>query len=147
MVDALPVKGPRKLTRRTLLLSAGGAAIGLGLAACAPSAPAPSKPAAPAATTAPAAAKPAEKPAADKPVASTTVVDRPVRSSDPNPKRGGEVRMAQNGTAAHFDLAQGSSAPTYRLYSKLLQKDPADGYKTLITDLAKGVEIASDNKT
>ena len=48
--------------------------------------------------------------------------------------------MAQNGTAAHFDLAQGSSAPTNRLYSKLLQRDPADGYKTLITDLATAVD-------
>jgi peptide/nickel transport system substrate-binding protein len=80
-----------------------------------------------------------------KPVGSV-VVDRPVRSSAPNPKRGGEVRMAQNGTAAHFDLAQGSSAPTNRLYSKLLQRDPADGYKTLITDLATAVDVSPDNK-
>jgi peptide/nickel transport system substrate-binding protein len=163
MVDVARVVGPRRLTRRALLVSSLGAAVGLGLAACAPTAPAPSKPAEP--------AKPAEaaKPAAPaqqapaqaaapvlptsagvaqpalKPVGSV-VVDRPVRSSAPNPKRGGEVRMAQNGTAAHFDLAQGSSAPTNRLYSKLLQRDPADGYKTLITDLATAVDVSPDNK-
>jgi peptide/nickel transport system substrate-binding protein len=163
MVDVARVVGPKRLTRRALLISSLGAAVGLGLAACAPTAPAPSKPAEP--------AKPAEaaKPAAPaqqapaqaaapvlptsagvaqpalKPVGSV-VVDRPVRSSAPNPKRGGEVRMAQNGTAAHFDLAQGSSAPTNRLYSKLLQRDPADGYKTLITDLATAVDVSPDNK-
>jgi peptide/nickel transport system substrate-binding protein len=144
-------------------------AAGLGLAACAPTAPAPSKPAEPAKPAAPAqqapaqASKPAEapKPAQGAPVLPTSagvaqpalkpvgsvVVDRPLRPSAPNPKRGGEIRMAQNGTAAHFDLAQGSTAPTFRLYNKLLQKDPADGYKTLVTDLATAVEVAPDNKT
>ncbi len=154
---------PKRLTRRAVLLSTIGAAMGLGLAACAPTPPAPSKPADP--------AKPAEaaKPAAPaqqapaqgaapvlptsagvaqpalKPVGSV-VVDRPTRSSVPSPKKGGEIRMAHNGTAAHFDLHQGSSAPTHRLYNKLLQKDPADGYKTLITDLATAVDVAPDNK-
>ncbi len=168
MVDERPDTTSRRLTRRALLLSAGGATIGLALAACAPSAPAPAKPAepakpaAPAATTAPA-AKPAEpaKPAQVAPAVTpapaaapkapekptqAVVVDRPIRPSDPNPKRGGEIRMAQNGTAAHFDLAQGSSAPTHRLYNKLIQKDPADGYRTIVTDLAKGVEVSADNK-
>src|SRR3712207_8648273 len=104
----------------------------------------PAKPAAeapkPAATVAPDAPKPQDA------LSKSVVVDRPVRSSDPNPKRGGEIRMAQNGTAAHFDLAQGSSAPIHRLYSRLLQKDPADGYRTIITDLATSVEVTPDNK-
>jgi peptide/nickel transport system substrate-binding protein len=166
MVDVARVGRPRKLSRRALLVSSLGAAVGLGLVACAPTAPAPSKPAEPAkpaeaakpaAPAAPAQQAPAQAAApvlptsagvaqpALKPVGSV-VVDRPVRSSAPNPKRGGEVRMAQNGTAAHFDLAQGSSAPTNRLYSKLLQRDPADGYKTLITDLATAVDVSPDNK-
>ena len=54
--------------------------------------------------------------------------------------------MAQNGTAAHFDLAQGSTAPTNRLYSKLLRRDPADGYHTIITDLATSVDVSADSK-
>jgi len=74
------------------------------------------------------------------------VVDRPARSSVPNPKRGGEIRMAQNGTAAHFDQHQGSSAPTRPLYSKLLKRDPADGNRTIITDLATSVEPSADSK-
>src|SRR5687768_6519712 len=129
MMDVTREGGPRRLTRRAFLVSSLGIAVGLGLAACAPAAPAPSKPAEPAKPAVPAApaqqapaqaSKPAEapKPAqaappqptsvtaaqpALKPVGSV-VADRPSRSSDPNPKRGGEIRMAQNGTAAHFDL-------------------------------------------
>ena len=168
MMDVARDGGPRRLTRRALLVSSLGVAVGIGLAACAPAAPAPSKPAEPAKPADP--AKPAEaaKPAAPaqqapaqaappqptsvtaaqpalKPVGSV-VADRPSRSSDPNPKRGGEIRMAQNGTAAHFDLAQGSSAPTKPLYSRLLKRDPADGNRTIITDLATSVEPSADSK-
>jgi peptide/nickel transport system substrate-binding protein len=168
MMDVERVGGTRRLTRRALLVSSLGVAVGLGLAACAPTAPAPSKPAEPTKPADP--AKPAEaaKPAAPaapaqqapaqatapapaavqpalKPVGSV-VADRPSRSSDPNPKRGGEIRMAQNGTAAHFDLAQGSSAPTKPLYNRLLKRDPADGNRTIITDLATSVEPSADSK-
>src|SRR5688572_23452066 len=129
MLDVERVGSPRRLTRRAMLLSTIGTAVGLGLAACAPTPPAPSKPSEPAKPAdaakpaAPAQQAPAQGAApvlptsagvaqpALKPVGSV-VVDRPARSSAPNPKKGGEVRMAHNGTAAHFDLAQGSSAPT-----------------------------------
>ena len=107
MMDVARDGGPRRLTRRALLVSSLGVAVGIGLAACAPAAPAPSKPAEPAKPADP--AKPAEaaKPAAPaqqapaqaappqptsvtaaqpalKPVGSV-VADRPSRSSDPNP--------------------------------------------------------------
>jgi peptide/nickel transport system substrate-binding protein len=170
MLDAERSFAPRKLTRRALLVSSLGIVAGIGLAACAPTPPAapakPGEPAKPADAAKPAeAAKPAAPaqaaPAQTAPVLPTSagvaqpalkpvgsvVADRPVRSSVPNPKRGGEIRMAHNGTAAHFDLAQGSTAPTNRLYSRLLQRDPADGYRTLITDLATGVEVSPDSKT
>src|SRR5215217_5761456 len=163
MVDVDRWTGPGKLTRRAFVLSSLGMAVGIGLAACAPTPPAapakpgePAKPADAAKPAAPAQQAPAQaappqptsvtaaQPAL-KPVGSV-VADRPARSSAPNPKRGGEIRMAQNGTAAHFDLHQGSSAPTRMMYSKLLKRDPADGNKTIITDLATSVEPSADSK-
>ena len=153
-----------KLTRRRLLKAwalLAGAALGGGLLeACAPSAtptPAPTaKPGAP--TPAPAAATPtvAAKPTAPAAVptaAPATPVAKPavkpgfVRPPEPNPKRGGTLRIAGPYTVPHFDLYQGAwPMNMIHMYNGLVRKNPADGLRTIIPELAERWEISSDGK-
>jgi peptide/nickel transport system substrate-binding protein len=168
----------RKITRRTVLLSLGVLAAMPLLEACQPGVPASKpaetkpaeskpaeapKPAAPAATTAPAApaaAKPTEvaKPAAVvQPTLAPTVV--PIgaaktaavtaqRPPEPNPKRGGILRMAAGGTTPHFDVYQGASTHLFlHLYSNLVQWNLGDGLRTIVPDLAEKWEVSADGLT
>src|SRR6476620_1755611 len=128
--------------------------------------PAETKPAAPAATTAPAApaaaAKPAEaaKPAAPAAPAAAaapaTAVTAPtqaaaatkptvqlLRPPEPNPKRGGTLRMAVGVTTSSFDIQQGGSQSVLcQMYSNLVQWNLGDGLRSIVPDLATSWEIA-----
>src|SRR6202051_4792246 len=70
---------------------------------------------------------------------------------DPNPKYGGVLRMGITGRVPHFDL---HPSGTYNnlgsmacMFDNLIRRDPRDGGKTIIPDLAHSWEIAKDGKT
>jgi ABC-type transport system substrate-binding protein len=70
---------------------------------------------------------------------------------EPNPKRGGTLRIGITMRPPHFDIHQsgtinnlGSQAV---MFDNLIRHDPRDGGKTLIPDLAHSWEIAKDAKT
>jgi peptide/nickel transport system substrate-binding protein len=70
---------------------------------------------------------------------------------DPNPKYGGVLRMGITNRVPHFDLHQSG---TYNnlgsmgcLFDNLIRRDPRDGGRAVIPDLAHSWEIAEDRKT
>jgi hypothetical protein len=70
---------------------------------------------------------------------------------DPSPKHGGVLRMGITNRVPHFDLHQSG---TYNnlgsmgcLFDNLIRRDPRDGGKTVIPDLAHSWDIAKDRKT
>ena len=70
---------------------------------------------------------------------------------DPNPKHGGVLRMGITNRVPHFDLHQSG---TYNnlgsmgcMFDNLIRRDPRDGGKTIIPDLAHSWDIAKDRKT
>jgi peptide/nickel transport system substrate-binding protein len=151
--------------RRFLALGLGLSGLSL-LAACAPSAPSsPAKPAEPAkpaqaakpadaakpaATAAPAVAKPAPEPT---PAAKTGVAADagPIKAPEPNPKRGGTIKIAGFGDPAHFDLDQSPTIvnlwPQAPMYDNLIRFNPLDGGRTIVPDLAEKWEIAPDGSS
>jgi peptide/nickel transport system substrate-binding protein len=141
--------------RRFLALGVGLSALSL-LTACgqsppaAPAKPVESKPAAQVApTTAPAAAKPVEaaKPAAPAAAPGAAMVKAP----EPNPKRGGTIKIAGFGDPAHFDLDQSPTIvnlwPQSPMYDNLVRFNPIDGGRTIIPDLAEKWEVAPDGSS
>src|SRR6266536_1353569 len=169
--DTLTSTRPRVSRRRFLAVGLGVSALSI-VAACTPAAPnAPPKPAdskpaeaakpaqqapaqatsapAAAATTAPAAAKPAEsKPAeAAKPPAAAPAGGT-VKAPEPNPKRGGTIKVAGFGDPAHFDLDQSPTIvnlwPQAPMYDNLIRFNPIDGGRTIIPDLAEKWDVAPD---
>ena len=70
---------------------------------------------------------------------------------DPNPKYGGVLRMGITNRVPHFDLHQSG---TYNnlgsmgcMFDNLIRRDPRDGGKAVIPDLAHSWEISKDRKT
>ena len=70
---------------------------------------------------------------------------------DPNPKYGGVLRMGITNRVPHFDLHQSG---TYNnlgsmgcMFDNLIRRDPRDGGKAVIPDLAYGWDIAKDRMT
>ena len=70
---------------------------------------------------------------------------------DPNPKHGGVLRMGITNRVPHFDLHQSG---TYNnlgsmgcMFDNLIRRDPRDGGKAVIPDLAHSWEISKDRKT
>ena len=70
---------------------------------------------------------------------------------DPNPKYGGVLRMGITNRVPHFDLHQSG---TYNnlgsmgcMFDNLIRRDPRDGGKAVIPDLAHSWDIAKDRKT
>jgi len=154
------VSARHKVSRRRFLAASVGLSALSVLSACAPSAPsAPAKPAetkpaeskpataAPAAqpTTAPAAAS---KPVETKPAATTS---GPLKAPEPNPKRGGTIKIAGFGDPAHFDLDQSPTIvnlwPQSPMYDNLIRFNPLDGGRTIIPDLAESWEAAPDGSS
>jgi len=71
-----------------------------------------------------------------------------LRAPEPNPKRGGTLRVAGPFTVPHYDLYQGATAMVLaHMYSGLVRKDPTDGLRTIIPDLAERWDISPDGKT
>jgi len=74
-----------------------------------------------------------------------------LKAGEPNPKRGGVVRMGIPVRPPHFDLHQ--SGTIFNLgamgcmFDNLIRHDPRDGGKTIIPDLAHSWQIAKDGKT
>src|SRR4029077_9796555 len=70
---------------------------------------------------------------------------------EPNPKRGGVLRVGMPLRAPHFDVHQ--SRTLFNLgsmgcmFDNLIRRDPRDSGKTIIPDLAHSWEIAKDAKT
>jgi ABC-type transport system substrate-binding protein len=71
-----------------------------------------------------------------------------LRAPEPNPKRGGTLRVAGPHTVPHFDVYQGAWPLTMALaYNGLVRKNPLDGLQTIIPDLAERWEVSADGKT
>src|SRR5436309_1391595 len=70
---------------------------------------------------------------------------------EPNPKRGGVLRVGMPLRAPHFDLHQSGTifnlGSMACMFDCLIRHDPRDGGKTIIPDLAHSWEIAKDAKT
>jgi peptide/nickel transport system substrate-binding protein len=115
----------RLLSRRTVLRSLALAAAVPPLQACAP------------------AARPTPTPAA---VPTSQVVQTGVlRAPEPNPKRGGTLRVAVGVTTAHFDIHQGAATHVLcHMYNNLVRWNLADGLRSIIPDLAQRWEISAD---
>ena len=142
----------RQFARRLAALGFASSAIAAFLAACGPSAPPASAPAA--APTVPPTALPAVRPTVPVPAAAPTsppaVAPTAVgtaasasadagrmASAEPNPKRGGTLRIAFGVTTSNYDLQQGASNSVLtHLYSNLVRLNPVDGLKTIVPDVA-----------
>src|SRR4029077_2449321 len=74
-----------------------------------------------------------------------------LKAAEPNPKHGGVVRMGIPVRPPHFDLHQ--SATIFNLgamgcmFDNLIRRDPRDGGKTIIPDLAHSWQIAKDGQS
>ena len=74
-----------------------------------------------------------------------------LKAAEPNPKHGGVIRMGIPVRPPHFDLHQ--SGTIFNLgamgcmFDNLVRRDPRDGGKTVIPDLAHSWQIAKDAKT
>ena len=146
----------RQFVQRLSALGFASSTIATFLAACGPAAPPAAAPPtaaptalptratlpapAPAPTTAPAVAAPAAAATAAAPAA----VDLGrLASADPNPKKGGTLRIAFGVTTSNYDLQQGANANVLcQLYSNLVRLNPVDGLKTIVPDIAERYEVA-----
>ncbi len=129
---------PRKASRRRFLqVLAGSAGLAAFAAACGRSGAPPLAPG-----QASESAAPAAKPAVVAP--NVTLLKAP----EPNPKRGGVIKLGGFGDPAHFDLDQSptlvnlwSQAP---MYDNLIRFNPLDGGRSIIPDLAEKWEVSPD---
>jgi peptide/nickel transport system substrate-binding protein len=70
------------------------------------------------------------------------------RPPEPNPKRGGTLRVVGPHTVPHFDIYQGAwPINMLVLYNGLVRKNLADGLRTIIPDLAERWELGPDKKS
>jgi len=70
------------------------------------------------------------------------------KSPDPNPKRGGTLRLAFGVTTSNYDLQQGASASVLcHLYNQLVRLNLVDGLKSIVPDVAERFEISADGLT
>ncbi|HEY3108152.1 MAG TPA: ABC transporter substrate-binding protein [Chloroflexota bacterium] len=112
----------------------------------------------PAAAATPAAAGAATKPAAAAAgtpadvvvsgAAPKTIESAVLKAPEPNPKKGGEARIAIGVTTSHFDVHQGGNSNVMcQAYNTLVRWNLGDGLRTIIPDLAEKWDIAPDGKT
>ena len=70
---------------------------------------------------------------------------------EPNPKRGGVLRAGLPMRPPHFDVHQSGTffnlGTQACMFDNLIRRDPRDGGKTIIPDLAHSWEVAKDGKT
>ena len=74
-----------------------------------------------------------------------------LKAPEPNPKSGGVLRIGITMRPPHFDIHQSGTINTLAamtvMFDNLIRRDPRDGGKTIIPDLAHSWEIAKDGKT
>ena len=95
----------------------------------------------------------------EKVVEKTVIVEKPVekiviataqpgyvlQAPEPNPKGGGEIRTAWGVTMTDFDIWEGGSSNVLtQMYNNLVRKNPTDGLRTIIPDLATDWRISGD---
>src|SRR5204862_1807199 len=72
-------------------------------------------------------------------------------ASEPNPKRGGVLRVGLTNRPPHFDVHQSGTFNNLGaqacMFDNLIRRDPRDSGKTIVPDLAHSWEIAKDGKT
>jgi peptide/nickel transport system substrate-binding protein len=69
-------------------------------------------------------------------------------SPDPNPKRGGTLRIAFGVTTSNYDMQQGGSTSVFcHMYNNLVRLNITDGLKTIVPDIAQKWDISSDGLT
>src|ERR1043166_2130124 len=75
--------------------------------------------------------------------------DFKLRASEINAKRGGVLRYGVPNTPAHFDAHQTGASILVQgcMYDNLIRRDPRDSGQTIIPDLAHSWEIAKEGKT
>ncbi len=70
---------------------------------------------------------------------------------EPNPKRGGVLRVGLTNRPPHFDVHQSGTFNNLGaqacMFDNLIRRDPRDSGKTIVPDLAHSWEIAKDGKT
>ena len=68
-----------------------------------------------------------------------------LKSPDPNPKRGGTLKLAFGVTTSNYDLQQGATASVLcHLYNNLIRLNLVDGLKTIVPDVAEKWDVAAD---
>jgi ABC-type transport system substrate-binding protein len=147
----------RQFARRLAGLGFASGTIAAFLAAC--GTPAPQAAAPTSAPPAPPTPLPAVRPTVAAPVAApTTPANAPaagaapaptdlgkLASAEPNPKRGGTLRVAFGVTTSNYDMQQGGNTNVLcQLYSTLVRLNPVDGLKTIVPDAAESYQIAPD---
>src|SRR5437899_3655578 len=71
-----------------------------------------------------------------------------LRAPEPQAKRGGVLRYGFFNAPAHFDVhQQGAGILQVCMYDNLIRRDPRDSGQTIVPDLAHSWEIAKDGKT
>jgi len=71
-----------------------------------------------------------------------------LRAAEPNPKRGGVVVTAWTAKMSNFDFQMGGGPHILSpIYNKLVAKNYADGYRTIMPDLATDWKMSADGKT
>src|SRR5215469_12287451 len=72
-------------------------------------------------------------------------------AAEPNPKRGGVLRVAFTSRQPHFDIHQSGTFNNLGtqacMFDNLIRRDPRDSGKTIIPDLAHSWDISKDGKT
>ena len=72
-------------------------------------------------------------------------------AAEPNPKRGGVLRVGFTSRQPHFDVHQSGTFNNLGtqacMFDNLVRRDPRDSGKTIIPDLAHSWDIAPDGKT
>jgi peptide/nickel transport system substrate-binding protein len=145
----------RQFVQRLSALGFASSTIATFLAACGPAAPQAAAPPPPAPTVLPTRATlpaPAPAPTSAPPVAAPAAAATPatvdlgrLASADPNPKKGGTLRLAFGVTTSNYDLQQGANANVLcQIYSNLVRLNPVDGLKTIVPDVAERYEVAPD---
>jgi len=71
-----------------------------------------------------------------------------LKAAEPNPKRGGVLKMAIFSRQPHFDIHQSGTFANIgtqaNMFDCLIRRDPRDGGKTIIPDLAHSWDISKD---
>jgi peptide/nickel transport system substrate-binding protein len=123
----------RQFVKRLVGLGFASSTIALFLAACGGAAATPTTE--PKASTAPSSAQVGKDPGV-------------LVSPDPNPKRGGTLRIVFGVTTSNYDLQQGGDSNVLcHIYSQLVRLNIVDGLKTIVQDVAEKFDIGPDGLT